>query len=121
MLCFLVSSHRISQRERSKGLHGTRLFNCIGRKGGCGKPRAEARVALFWGTCKLENGLDETRDQVVVVSFRDLAAEKSAFADLRLIVIPEVVDKDFAIDLGSVHLRPAFPEQVSFFGWTFEN
>jgi hypothetical protein len=95
--------------ETQQGPARNQTLNCIGRNGGCGKPRAEARLAPFSGACKLEKGLYESCDQIVVVRFGDLAAEEAALADLGLVIVTKVVDEHLAVDLGGVHLRPAFP------------
>ena len=48
--------------------------------------------------------------QIIFVRFGDLTTIE--LARLEFLAISEIVDEQLAIDLRSVHLRPAFPEQL---------
>src|SRR5687768_142119 len=61
--------------------------------------------------------LYEPRQQIVVMSFGDLAAVERTHHGR---VVAKVVDEQFAIDLGRVHFGAAFPQQISLFRWPFE-
>src|SRR5262249_52951644 len=60
--------------------------------------------------------LDDAGDQVVVVRFGDHAADK--LARHQLLAVTEIVDVELAVDLGSMHLRAAFPQQIALLRWT---
>jgi hypothetical protein len=69
--------------------------------------RATKRAGLLWHLSRL----DDARDQIVVVRLSDLAAD-----DLprhKFFLPAKVVDEELAVDLRRVHLRAAFPKQVS--------
>jgi hypothetical protein len=50
--------------------------------------------------------------QIIIVRFSDLTAVE--LARLELLAISEIIDEQLAVNFRSVHLRPAFPEQLCF-------
>ena len=61
---------------------------------------------------------DDPGDDVVVVGFGDFAVVEASW--LELVDGAEVVDVDFAVDLGGVELGAAFPEERRLFGFVFD-
>jgi hypothetical protein len=58
--------------------------------------------------------LQDFRDQIVIVSFGDLATIE--LAGLRLQIIGSVVHQNFAVDFGGVHGGAAFEQKIAFLG-----
>src|ERR1035441_7737409 len=60
--------------------------------------------------------LHNPRHYIVVVRFGDFATIELAFANV--IALAKIVHINGAINLGSMHCRPAFPQQLRFCRWT---
>src|SRR6185437_9652787 len=59
------------------------------------------------------NSVNDLCHQIVFVRFRDLATVEPARVEF--FSVAKIVDKQFAVDLRSMHLSSAFPEQLRLF------
>ena len=69
-------------------------------------------------SARVGESVEDAGDDVVVVGFGDFGAVEGA-GDERF-VGAEVVDEDFAVDLGGVERGAAFPEELGLFGFAFD-
>ena len=69
------------------------------------------------GFGRLQRAGEDAGDDVVVVGFGDFGVVEAA--GFESFEVAEVVDVDFAVDLGGVELGAAFPEQRGLFAFAF--
>lgn len=76
-------------------------------------PRQAGTGPAIWRSGDLKTEiLNHLGYQIVVMRFRDLAAIK--FSRCQLLMLPEIIDEKFPVNLRSMHLGAAFPEELRF-------